>query len=96
MLLSLILILLKMENPFEIILEKLDAIQKELEQVKASAGIDGERLLSRAETCELLKINETSLWKHTKSGRLTSYGLGNRIYYKKKEVMDSIICINKL
>lgn len=34
MLLSLILILLKMENPFEIILEKLDAIQKELEQIK--------------------------------------------------------------
>lgn len=40
-------------------------------------------LLTRQETAELLKISLTSLWKWTDSGKLRSYGLGNRRYYKK-------------
>jgi hypothetical protein len=75
-----------MENPFEIILEKLNSIEKAIEKLNASSNNDVDTLLSRAEACELLKINLTSLWKHTKRGRLTSYGIGNRVYYKKGEV----------
>jgi hypothetical protein len=83
-----------MENPFEIILEKLNSIEKAIEKLNASSNNDVDTLLSRAEACELLKINLTSLWKHTKSGRLTSYGIGNRVYYKKGEVLNSLIKIN--
>jgi hypothetical protein len=39
--------------------------------------------ITREEVCKLLSINMTSLWKHTKSGRLKSYGIGNRVLYKK-------------
>ena len=51
-------------------------------------------LLTRIEVCELLSINKTSLWKHTKSGRLKSYGLGNRVYYKRSEVLEAVKPIN--
>jgi hypothetical protein len=84
----------KMENPFEIILEKLNSIEKAIEKLNTSSNHDTDTLLSRAEACELLKINMTSLWKYTKNGKLTSYGIGNRVYYKKGEVLNSLIKIN--
>lgn len=51
-------------------------------------------LLTRDEVCRLLNFNKTSLWKHTKSGRLKSYGIGNRVLYKKSEVLEAVKPIN--
>lgn len=51
-------------------------------------------LLTREETCKLLSINKTSLWKHTKSGKLLAYGIGNRVYYKRNEVLESVQPLN--
>jgi excisionase family DNA binding protein len=50
--------------------------------------------LNRDEVCKLLSINKTSLWKHTKSGRLKSYGIGNRVLYKRSEVIEAVKPIN--
>ncbi|MDI5895356.1 MULTISPECIES: helix-turn-helix domain-containing protein [Flavobacterium] len=80
-----------MENPFEIILEKLNNVEKTIEKLSLSSLNDSNTLLSVDETCELLKIKRTSLWKHTRTGRLTSYGFGNRVYYKKEEVLKSLL-----
>ena len=51
-------------------------------------------LLTRDEVCRLLSFNKTSLWKHTKSGKLKSYGIGNRVYYKKDEVLEAVKPLN--
>jgi predicted DNA-binding transcriptional regulator AlpA len=51
-------------------------------------------LLTPIEVCELLSFNKTSLWKHTKTGRLKSYGMGRRVYYKRSEVLDAVKPIN--
>ena len=51
-------------------------------------------LLTRDEVCKLLNFNKTSLWKHTKSGRLKSYGIGNRVLYKRSEVLEAVKPIN--
>ena len=51
-------------------------------------------LLTREEVCKLLSFNKTSLWKHTKSGKLRSYGIGNRVYYKRCEVLESVKPLN--
>jgi hypothetical protein len=83
-----------MENPFELILERLERIEIAIEKLNSPAKNESETLLSRKEACELLKINFTSLWKHTKSGKLKSYCIGNRVYYKKEEIMRSITRIN--
>ncbi|WP_276388976.1 helix-turn-helix domain-containing protein [Eudoraea chungangensis] len=58
------------------------------EQKKPKKSID---YLSRKEVASLLKISETSVYRWTKNGRLKSYGLGNRIYYKRHEIDECII-----
>ncbi|MFV8441862.1 helix-turn-helix domain-containing protein [Flavobacterium sp. LB2P44] len=83
-----------MENPFEIILAKLDIIEKAIEKLNESTN-NHDALLSPIETCELLNIKRTTLWKWTKNGKLTSYGIGNRVYYKKGEVLNSLVKFNK-
>jgi predicted DNA-binding transcriptional regulator AlpA len=83
-----------MENPFEIILEKLNNIEKAIEKQNASAISDSDIVLSANETCQLLKIKRTTFWKHTKSGKLTSYSIGKRVYYKKEEILKSLTRIN--
>jgi excisionase family DNA binding protein len=50
--------------------------------------------IKRDEACELLSINLSSLWKHTKSGKLKSYGIGNRVLYKRTEVLEAVKPIN--
>ena len=51
-------------------------------------------LITRDEVCKLLNFNKTSLWKHTKSGKLKSYGIGNRVLYKRSEVLEAVKPIN--
>ena len=41
------------------------------------------------------KCDLSSLWLWTKKGKLISYGIGNRIYYKRSEIESAIICLNK-
>ena len=47
-------------------------------------------LISRDEVCKILHFNKTTLHKHTKSGRLKSYSIGNRVLYKRSEVLEAV------
>ena len=51
--------------------------------------------LTRSETADLLKINLSTLFLWTKKGMLLSYGIGARVYYKRKEVENAIIKLNQ-
>ncbi|WP_339660019.1 helix-turn-helix domain-containing protein [Croceibacter atlanticus] len=44
--------------------------------------------LTRVETADFLKINLSTLWNWTNKGKIVSYGIGNRRYYNKKEIID--------
>ena len=46
--------------------------------------------LTRQETAEYLKINSTTLWHWTNKGKVISYGIGNRRYYNKQEIIDTL------
>jgi excisionase family DNA binding protein len=78
-----------------ITIEQLAEVLKPMLAVNAQEQIQPVNpLLTREEVCELLSFNKTSLWKHTKSGRLKSYGIGNRVYYKRDEVLEAVKPIN--
>ena len=65
-------------------------------QKKVDESVSNEdELLTREQVCKLLSINKTTLWKHTKSGKLKSLGLGNRVYYKKSEVLQAVKHLNQ-
>ena len=63
-----------------------------LQQVKQLEPVS--ELLTRDEVCKLLSFNKTSLWKHTKAGKLKSYGIGNRVLYKRSEVLEAVKPLN--
>ena len=52
-------------------------------------------LISRDEVCDILHINKTTLHKHTKSGRLQSYSIGNRVLYKRSEILAAVKPLKK-
>lgn len=50
--------------------------------------------LTRNEVAELLKIDLSSLYNWTKKGKLKSWGISGRVYYKRQEIEQSIIRLN--
>lgn len=52
-------------------------------------------LLTRKEVCTLLKINQSTLYRWTKDNVIPSYGISNRIYFKRSEI-EQILNNNKL
>ncbi len=52
-------------------------------------------LLSREQTCKFLQIDSSTLWSWTKKGKVTAYGIGNRRYYKKAELLNSLKPLKK-
>jgi excisionase family DNA binding protein len=73
-----------------------DGLKKELAELKANfQPKQPAEYLTRNEVAEMLKCDLSTLWLWTKKGKLTSYGIGNRTYYKRSEIEKAIVCLNK-
>ena len=85
---------ISVEELTEIIAEKLvDKLEKKIATLISNQN--DEELLTRTETAKILKIELTTLWSWTKKGKITAYGIGNRVYYKRGEIMKSLIILNR-
>lgn len=74
-----------------------EGVKVELQQLKKELLHENanDELLTREQTAELLQINLSTLWSYTCKGKLKSYGIANRRYYKRSEVMDSLTLLKK-
>ena len=54
-----------------------------------------DELLTRDETCKFLQIDSSTLWHWTNKGKVKAYGIGNRRYYKKAELLESLTLLKK-
>ena len=71
-------------------------VKEQLNELKHSLNKDNQdELLTREETYKLLKIDSSTLWAWTKMGKLKVYGIANRRYYKRAEVLDCLILIKQ-
>jgi hypothetical protein len=71
-----------------------EIIQDELKEVsKQPQEKDSEILLTRKETCDFLKIDSSTLWSWTNKGKIACYGIGNRRYYKKEDLINSLVLL---
>jgi len=52
-------------------------------------------LLTREETCKFLSIDSSTLWAWTNKGKVKAYGIGNRRYYKRSELLTSLTRLKK-
>lgn len=74
----------------------IDGVKTQLNELKKSfQPKEPTEYLTRSEVAELLKIDLSTVHNWTRKGRLTSYGIGSRIYYKRKEVENAIVKLNQ-
>lgn len=84
-------------NPTDLITELKNVLIPEL-KAQLSAQFQPKEpteLLTRSEVCKLLKIDLSTLHRWRKEKTIPSYGMGNRVYFKRSEV-EQIINQNKL
>lgn len=87
-----------MENPFKVLDARLSNIESLLIDIKhppKENNTNQEVLLTRTETCEFLQINSSTLFHWTNKGKVTAYGIANRRYYKKAELLECLTPLKK-
>ncbi len=52
---------------------------------------EDDELLTVEETLKILKCSKQALWNWRKKGILSSYRLGNRVYYKKSDIYAKLV-----
>lgn len=60
---------------------------------KSISNGNDEELLTREETYKLLKIDSSTLWAWTKKGKINAYGIANRRYYKRSEILECLVLL---
>jgi excisionase family DNA binding protein len=56
---------------------------------------DNEILLTREETAKMLSVSLVTLWDWTKKDIIPAYRIGNKVRYKKAEVLTALQQMNK-
>ena len=70
------------------------SVKLQLDDFKKSfTNYNQEELLTREETYKLLKIDSSTLWAWTKKGKINAYGIANRRYYKRSEILECLILL---
>lgn len=69
-----------------------ESIKKTLHDFKQSIFSQKENndLLTRTEACKFLKIDKSTLWNWTNKGKIISYGIVGRVYYKRSELLECL------
>ena len=78
-------------TPEELENKIIDRVKVELETLKAEfQPKKPTEYLTRNEVKDLLQIDLSTIWGWTKRGKLKSYGIGARVYYKRSEIEQAI------
>lgn len=59
--------------------------------VKGLPTNNPDELLTPSQVCELLHIDNSTLWRWAEKGKVQPYGIAGRRYYKKSELMNCLI-----
>ena len=82
-------------SPEELQFSIVEGVKSYLESLKKdfSKPTNTDELLTRKEASEFLKINLSTLHHWTKKSKIKSYGIANRRYYKKSELLESLTVV---
>lgn len=80
-----------MENPFELILERLDRIEKEIEKLSTNdpLAIANDPMDIKALSA-YIKTSPSAIYKFTSKGSIPHYKNGKRLYFKREEINEWI------
>jgi excisionase family DNA binding protein len=88
-----------MKPKFDEIPDELQSLRKELKQLKElivsekenEPVSDEQELITLNEATELLHISKTTIWRYAKQGKVTKYSIGGKRYFKKDELLNSLV-----
>ncbi len=86
-----------MSNPFELIDKRLSNIETLLLDIKhppsTSQPVTSEHsdLITRDEALKFLHVTAATIWRWEKQGKIQSYGMGGKRYFRKSELEASLI-----
>ena len=89
-----------MENPFEIIIEKLTTIEMKLNTIESRLNsnsqysIDAE-VMSLNQLCEYYEFTKSFIYKQTSTREIPHYKKGKKLFFKKVEI-DTWLFKNKV
>lgn len=69
---------------------QLQELKKDLQRQEAN-----DELLTREQACQFLQINSSTLWAWTNKGKVKAYGIANRRYYKRSELLECLTVLKK-
>lgn len=71
-------------------------VKSQLEDFKNNFNTHNpDELLTREQTCDFLQINSSTLFHWQNKGKVKAYGIGNRRYYKKAELLECLTPLKK-
>lgn len=73
-----------------------EGVKSQLEDFKKTFNTHNpDELLTREQTCKFLQIDSSTLWHWTNKGKVIAYGIGNRRYYKRAELIECLTRLKK-
>lgn len=86
-----------MKKEFIILTNSINELRNEVSELRKSKhNSSGDELMTRQEVANYLRIDLSTLHHWTKKGKLTRYGLGKRIYFKKSEIEQALVELEPL
>ena len=65
-----------------------------LSLVQEKTNDNNQFLMTRKETANLFKISTVTLYRWVKAGKIPVHAIGGRIYFKRDEVINSLVKLN--
>ena len=78
-----------MENPFEIILEKLNSIEKAIDKLNTSSNIDDD-FMNIEQIASYVGLSKATIYGLTHERKIPYFKAGKRLYFKKSDVINWI------
>lgn len=67
-------------------------VQSQIDELKKNfQPKDPTKYLTRNEVSEMLQVDLSTVHNWTKKGKIKSYGIGGRVYYKRSEIENAIV-----
>lgn len=81
-----------MDNPFDIILSKLDELENKVTILTDKAGKDDqqEELLTTTQLASKLGVSRQTIWKLTRTGSIKSIQLGRSRRYRLTDILEKL------
>lgn len=74
-------------TPDELVEMITKAVVEQLQGQRSNAAPKPEsELLTRTQAAEFLQIDLATVWRWTQQGKIKSYGLGAKVFYKREEL----------